>query len=106
MDVFGNGYVLDPKIRIGSATSGEIRAKEVKEIAIIMLNHVANIDPSSNGFRTLVDNNYFNRKQDNYYTTKKFRDNYPISFFGDKTIGTSYENDINRYNVKTIINQE
>ena len=106
MDVFGNGYVLDPKIRIGSATSGEIRAKEVKEIAIIMLNHVANIDPSSNGFRTLVDNNYFNTKQDNYYTIKKFRDNYPISFFGDKTIGTSYENDINRYNVKTIINQE
>ena len=106
MDIFGNGYVVDPRIRIGSATSGEIRAKEVKEIAIIMLNHVANIDPSSNGFRTLVDNNYFNRKENSYYTIKKFRDGYPISFYGDKTIESRSESDINRYNVKTIINQE
>lgn len=106
IDVPGNGYIFDPKIRISSASSGELRAQEVKEIAIIMLNHVANIDPHSPGFRTLTGNSYFNRKQDNYYTTKKFRDGYPISFYGDKTIESRSESDINRYNVKTIINQE
>ena len=102
----GFGYTLDPGLRISSATQGENRGKDVKEIAIIMLNHVANIDAGQDGFRTLTENNYFNTKQDSYYTVKKFRDNYPISFYADKTIESRSENDINRYNVKTIINQE
>lgn len=103
----GNGYVIDPKIKISSPTESEGRGKDVKEIAIIMLNHVANIQAGSyaSGFKTLSDNSYFERKN-NYYGSKKFRDNYPISFFSDKTIGTSYETLINKYNVKTNINQE
>jgi len=104
----GNGYVVDPKIKIASPTQSEDRGKDVKEIAIIMLNHVANVQAGSwsSGFKTLTENNYFNRRESSYYAKKKFRDNYPISFFSDKTIGTSYESDINRYNVKTNINQE
>ncbi len=103
---FGNGYIKDPVIRVASPTESEGRGKDVAEIAIIMLNHVANVQAGSyaSGFKTLNDNSYFERKN-NYYSTKKFRDNYPISFFSDKTIGTSYESDINRYNVKTNINQ-
>ncbi len=103
---FGNGYIKDPVIRVASPTESEGRGKDVAEIAIIMLNHVANVQAGSyaSGFKTLNDNSYPERKN-NYYSTKKFRDNYPISFFSDKTIGTSYESDINRYNVKTNINQ-
>ena len=103
----GNGYVVDPKIKIASPTQSEDRGKDVKEIAIIMLNHVADVQAGSyaSGFKTLTDNSYFERKN-NYYSVKKFRDNYPISFFSDKTIGTSYETLINKYNVKTNINQE
>ena len=102
----GFGYIKDPVIRVASPTESEGRGKDVAEIAIIMLNHVANVQAGSyaSGFKTLNDNSYFGRKN-NYYSTKKFRDNYPISFFSDKTIGTSYESDINRYNVKTNINQ-
>jgi len=102
----GHGYIKDPVIRVASPTESEGRGKDVAEIAIIMLNHVANVQAGSyaSGFKTLNDNKYFERKN-NYYSTKKFRDNYPISFFSDKTIGTSYESDINRYNVKTNINQ-
>jgi hypothetical protein len=103
----GNGYVTNPRIKISSPTESEGRGKDVKEIAIIMLNHVANVQAGSyaSGFKTLSDNNYFQRKN-NYYSVKKFRDNYPISFFSDKTIGTSYETIINKYNVKTNLNQE
>ena len=103
----GFGYIKDPVIRVASPTESEGRGKDVAEIAIIMLNHVANVDAGSyaSGFKTLTGNNYFNRKELGYYANKKFRDNYPISFFSDKTIGTSYESDINRYNVKTNINQ-
>ena len=102
----GFGYIKDPEIRVASPTETEGSGKDVAEIAIIMLNHVANVQAGSyaSGFKTLNDNSYPERKN-NYYSTKKFRDNYPISFFSDKTIGTSYESDINRYNVKTNINQ-
>ena len=104
----GNGYVTNPKIRIASPTESEDRGKDVKEIAIIMLNHVANVQSGTyaSGFKTLSGNNYFNRRESSYYAKKKFRDNYPISFFSDKSIGTSYESLINKYNVKTNLNQE
>jgi hypothetical protein len=104
----GNGYVKDPIVRVNSPTSSEGRAKDVKEIAIIMLNHIANVDagPYSTGFKTIELNDYFGRKENSYYESKKFRDNYPISFFSDKIIKNTYKTSINSYNVKTIINQE
>ena len=70
----------------------------------MLLNHVdityTNGVPSTN---TYTNNDYFMNKK-NYYATKKFRDGYPISFFSDKTIGSTYETDINKYNVNTHIN--
>ena len=104
----GNGYVLDPKIHVSSPTSSEGRGKEVKEIAIIMLNHIANIDagPYSTGFKTIEENNYFNRKENAYYAKKKWRDNYPISFFSSNIIKNTYTTSINSYNVNSTINQE
>ncbi len=104
----GNGYVKDPVIRISSPTSSEGRGKDVDEIAIIMLNHISNIDagPYSTGFKTIELNDYHGRKENSYYALKKFRDNYPISFFSDNIIKNTYKTSINSYNVKTIINQE
>ena len=64
----GHGYIKDPVIRVASPTESEGRGKDVAEIAIIMLNHVANVQAGSyaSGFKTLNDNKYFERKN-NYY---------------------------------------
>jgi hypothetical protein len=104
----GFGYIRDPRIRIISPSESEDRGKDVKEIAIIMLNHVANKEVYQtwgDGFKTLSENDYFESKN-TYYANKKFRDNYPISFFSENIIGSTYESVINKYNVKTNIAQE
>ncbi len=105
MSNVGAGYGnTNPTIRISSPTSSEKRGKDMHSIIRMLLNHVdityTNGVPSTN---TYTNNDYFMNKK-NYYTTKKFRDGYPISFFSDKTIGSTYETDINKYNVKTHIN--
>ena len=103
----GYGYVKDPKIRISSPTESENRGKDVKEILIIALNHVSQeVGSWASGFKTLNENNYFNRKEDAYYAKKKWRDNYPISFFSSNIIKNTYTTSINSTNVKTNINQE
>jgi len=104
----GFGYIRDPRIRIVSPSESEDRGKDVKEILIIMLNHVANKEVYQtwgDGFKTLSENDYFESKN-TYYANKKFRDNYPISFFSENIIGSTYESVINKYNVKTNITQE
>ena len=92
-------------MRINSQTSGEIRAKDVPEISIVALNHVAT-EVLSSTFRTLVANNYFNLKKESYYANKKFRFGEQISFFSDHIIQNSYSNVINKYNTNAIIHQE
>ena len=118
----GYGTTL-PTIRIGSPTSSEQRAHEQDHIKIIPLNHVTDINPTIkystptiNGydpegdenvnpaFRTIEANRYFNRKENSYYGTKKFRDDYRMDFFSSNTIQNTYENVINKYNVGTNIN--
>ena len=54
----GNGYVRDPKVSISSASSTERKAREVKEIVILALNHVA-AEVNDPAFRSLINNNYF-----------------------------------------------
>ena len=83
----------------------EERAKEVKEILILALNHVAG-EVGDENFRTLINNNYFNRKGSNFDSTRKFHNGYPISFFSDKTIENLPGTIINRFNNKAIIAQE
>ena len=72
-----------------------------------MLNHInQEVGPYSTGFKTIEENNYFNRKEDAYYAKKKWRDNYPISFFSSNIIKNTYTTSINSYNVNSTINQE
>ena len=101
----GNGYVVDPIIRFNSPTHAEERAKEVKEILILSLNHVAT-EVGDENFRTLINNNYFNRKGNNFDSHRKFRNGYPMRFFSDETIENFPGTVINRYNNKAIIAQE
>ena len=101
----GNGYVVDPVIRFNSPTHSEERAKEVKEILILSLNHVAG-EVGDENFRTLINNNYFNRKGSNFDSARKFHSGYPINFFSDKTIENFPGTIINRFNNKAIIAQE
>jgi hypothetical protein len=101
----GNGYVVDPIVRFNSPTHAEERAKEVKEILILSLNHVAT-EVGDDTFRTLINNNYFNRKGNNFDSHRMFRNGYPMSFFSDKTIENFPGTVINRYNNKAIIAQE
>ena len=101
----GNGYVVDPVIRFDSPTHSEERAKEVKEILILSLNHVAG-EVGDENFRTLINNNYFNRKGSNFDSARKFHSGYPINFFSDKTIENFPGTIINRFNNKAIIAQE
>lgn len=101
----GNGYVTDPVIRFDSPTNIENRAKEVKEILILSLNHVA-AEVGDENFRTLINNNYFNRKGSNFDSHRMFRNGYPISFLSANTIESFPGTVINRYNNKAIIAQE
>ena len=101
----GNGYVIDPIIRFDSPTHSEERAKEVKEILILCLNHVAT-EVGDENFTTLINNNYFNRKGSNFDSARKFHNGYPINFFSDKTIENFPGTIINRFNNKAIIAQE
>ena len=104
----GFGYVVDPLIRIKSTTGNEERVENVKKILILALNHAATEvnDPS---FRTLINNNYFNRKGNNFKSSaRKFHSGYPINsdFFSDKTIENLPGTIINRFNNKAFIAQE
>ena len=101
----GNGYVVDPIVRFDSPTHSEERAKEVKEILILSLNHVAT-EVGDENFRTLINNNYFNRKGSNFDSHRMFRNGYPISFLSANTIESFPGTVINRYNNKAIIAQE
>ncbi len=101
----GNGYVVDPIVRFNSPTHSEERAKEVKEILILSLNHVAT-EVGDENFRTLINNNYFNRKGSNFDSHRMFRNGYPISFLSENTIESFPGTVINRYNNKAIIAQE
>ena len=86
----GNGYVVDPHIKIGSAVSSEIRPRDIEPILILLLNHLE--DRS----RTIQGNNHYNRRQD-YDLVRKFRDNVPIEEYLDKTIQNGMGTSINRY---------
>lgn len=101
----GFGYVVDPIVKIKSTTGNEERVQNVKKILILALNHAAT-EVNDASFRTLINNNYFNRKGESYYASKKFRDNYPISFFSNNIIQNSSSSVINKYNTKAHITQE
>ena len=94
----GNGYVVDPTIKIGSAASIETRARDIEPILILLLNHLE--DRS----RTLSGNNYFNKKMD-YDTVTKFRDNVPMLHYATNIIKDGLGTSINRYSSLSNIEQ-
>ena len=94
----GNGYVLDPVVKLGSSMVIESRAKETGMYLKVMLNHLLD------GTRTIQDNNYFNNKGTSYYDSpKKFNLNQTIEQFGSQTIQSNNINSINRYNTNSFI---
>ena len=94
----GSGYTTDPTLRIDSNASNEIRAKDIKPILILLLNHL------SDRSRTQPDNNYFNTKGDTYFnSSKKFDFNERIEEFGDIQIQSTATTNINKYNVNSFI---
>ena len=97
----GNGYVLDPKIKVSSATSNERRAKDVRPILILALNHMENM------VKTIPANGYFLRKgasrQD---SAQLYNGNYPISQFDGQSIESINSNSINNSNTSTFISIE
>ena len=97
----GNGYVLDPKISVSSATSNERRAKDVRPILILALNHLADMS------RTIPSNGYFARKGQNTIDGSKiYEGGYTISQFNGQTIESINSNSINNNNINTFISIE
>ena len=94
----GNGYDSDPVVRIGSTASNEIRAKDIKPILILLINHIDGMA------RTRIENNYFNRKGTSYVTgTKRYGYNETLEVLGSRTIQSTDVANINKYNVKSYI---
>jgi hypothetical protein len=94
----GSGYTSDPILRIDSNANNEIRAKDIKPILILLLNHLT--DRS----KTQPQNNYFNLKGDTYLnSSKKFDFNERIEEFGNVQIQSTDTTNINKYNVNSFI---
>lgn len=94
----GSGYTQDPILRIDSNSNNEIRAKDIKPILILLLNHL------SDRSKTQPQNNYFNLKGDTYLnSSKKFDFNERIEEFGDVQIQSTATTNINKYNVNSFI---
>ena len=97
----GNGYVVDPKITVSSATSNERRAKDVRPILILALNHLDDLS------ETIPSNGYFARKGSSIIDSEKlFNGGYPISQFNGQTIESINSNSINNSNTATFISIE
>lgn len=94
----GSGYTSDPILRIDSNANNEIRAKDIKPILILLLNHL------SDRSKTQPQNNYFNLKGDTYLnSSKKFDFNERIEEFGNVQIQSTDTTNINKYNVNSFI---
>ena len=94
----GSGYTSNPILRIDSNANNEIRAKDIKPILILLLNHL------SDRSKTLPQNNYFNVKGDTYLnSSKKFDFNERIEEFGNVQIQSTATTNINKYNVNSFI---
>lgn len=94
----GSGYTSDPILRIDSNANNEIRAKDIRPILILLVNHISGMA------RTQPQNNYFNLKGDTYFnSSKKFDYNERLEVFGDVQIQSTDTTNINKYNVNSFI---
>ena len=107
----GNGYIDDPEVKLGSGANNEARVKDVKETLILSLNHtMTNINNGFNfdNFRTIINNNYIQRKgTDNFFTSPRlYNTNRTIASLGSKTLQTIDSSDINNNNTSTFVHIE
>ena len=94
----GSGYINDPRIRIASSANNEIRARDIHPKIILYCNYIEGMA------RSIVNNNYYNNKTQNFYTSSKLYDfNQTIEYFGDREIQSTDLGDINKYNVNSFI---
>jgi hypothetical protein len=94
----GFGYVLDPKVKVSSSTSNEYRAKDMRPVLILALNHLDNLS------RTIPSNGYFARKGTGTFESEKlFNGGYPIYKFNGQTIESINANSINNSNTSSFI---
>lgn len=96
----GNGYISDPVFKLGSQVHNEIRAKDVKDILILYLNHKA--DRSE----TLDENRSFELKAPFDTTARLYDQNGTLAHFGSTEIQNMNTTSINRYNVNSFVHTD
>lgn len=93
----GNGYVVDPEIRLGSQVHNEQRAKDLEPIVILSLNHKQDLS------ETLDENIPFNLKAP-FDRQRFYYNNNRIEQIGATQLQNVGSISINRYNVGSFVN--
>jgi len=96
----GNGYVSDPELKLGSQVHNEIRAKDVRDILILYLNH------KNDRSETLDETNPFELKAPFDTTARLYDQNGTLAHFGSTEIQNMNVTSINRYNVNSFIHTD
>jgi len=95
----GNGYVLDPNVKIDSKVSNEIRAKDIDPIVILALNHKNDLTGTLDGNRS------FNLKAP-FDKERFYNNNNLIERIGSTQLQNVGSISINRYNVNSFVHEE
>lgn len=95
----GNGYVVNPTIRIESKVNNEQRAKDLAPILKLNLNH------KENNTETLDENRSFNLKAP-FNRQRLFNNNNRIEQIASTQLQNIDSISINRYNVGSIVHEE
>ena len=93
----GQGYVVEPQIRLGSQVHNEIRAKDLTNILILYLNH------KDDRSETLDETNPFELKAPFDTTARLYDQNGKLEHFGSTQIQNMGSTSINRYNVNSFV---
>ena len=88
----GNGYIFEPEVKLGYCVQDEVRAKDTTMILQLVMNLFEDT------FEINHDNNFYNIKKNNWFPTRKFRDNVPLKEYGANLLTTTSITNINRYN--------
>ena len=95
----GNGYVVDPGVKIDSKVSNEIRAKDIAPIVILALNHKDDLTGTLDGNRS------FNLKAP-FDKERFYNNNNLIERIGSTQLQNVGSISINRYNVNSFVHEE
>ena len=96
----GNGYISDPELKLGSQVHNEIRAKDVRDILILYLNH------KEDRSETLDENRPFELKAPFDTTARLYDQNGTLAHFGSTEIQNMNTTSINRYNVNSFVHTD